>query len=177
MKVPYKPIYLPRGPKKYKYIIIHDMNCHENLAAKYKVDGEQFQTNSARSTLYRDDKYYELPFHYVCEKIKDDFQTVVARPLQYSCESEYPDLNKLYSRFGIHIGIMGNFNIIGTEPRMLQQICYRAITPLMKIYGIMKSNIYLHGELSTDNLDCPGYNFTKQKLFAYIGPFLITQTS
>lgn len=177
MKVPYKPVFLTRGPKRYKYVVIHDMNCQMHLLNKFKIDNDQFQTNDSRAELYKNKKYYELPYHYVCEKIKDDYQTIVARPLQFSCETEYPDLDKLYGRFGVHICVMGNFNIIGTEPRLLQQICYRALTPVMKIYGIMKSNVYLHGELSSENIDCPGYNFTKQKLMAYISPFLISQIS
>lgn len=177
MKVPFKPVYLPKGPKRYHYIIIHDCNCMAERFPEFKIDNVQFQTNRLRGRIFQDKKLFELPYHFVCEKVIDDWQTIVGRPLQYSCEDVYTDLDKNFSRFGIHICIMGNFNYMASETRMYQQICYRALTPVMKQYRIPKGNIFLHGELNPQKLDCPGFNFSKQHLKAYIQPFLIAQSS
>ena len=177
MKIPFKPIYLPKGPRRYRYIILHDTNCMCQEFNDFKNDGMKFQTNLLRERMRQKNKWFELPFHFVCEKIMDDYHTVVARPTQYSCEDCYPNMDSLFRRFGIHICIMGNFNIMVGDTRMYQQICYRAITPVMKQYRIPKSNILLHGEVEPTKLDCPGFNFSKQHLKAYLLPFMVAQHS
>lgn len=177
MKVPYKPMYLPKGPNKYRYIVIHDCNCQCKLMHRFKIDNVVAQTNEMRSILRQEKNYYELPFHFVCEKIKEDYETLVARPLQYSCEREYPDIDSKFAKRSIHICVMGNFNVMSEDSRMYQQICYRAITPLMKQYRIPRGSIYLHGELSKDNIDCPGFSFSKQKLLGYMSTFMIAQAN
>lgn len=177
MKVPFRPVYLPKGPRRYRYIILHDTNCMCHRFNDFKIDGSTFQTNKLRGRVYQDKKLFELPYHFVCEKVLDDYQTIVARPTQYSCEDAYLGLDKNFSRLGIHICIMGNYNYVAEDVRMYQQLCYRAITPIMKQYRIPKGNIYLHGELDPKHLDCPGYHFSKQHLKAYIQPFLIAQFS
>lgn len=177
MKIPFKPVYLPKGPKRYHYIVIHDTNCMCSKFNDFRIDNQMFQSNKLRQRLLQDKKWFELPYHFVCEKIIDDYQTIVARPIQFSCEDAYTDLDKKFARYGIHICIMGNFNTIVGDTRMYQQICYRAISPLMRQYRIPKGNIFLHGELNPKQLDCPGFNFSKEHLKAYIQPFLIMQTS
>ena len=177
MQVPFKPVYLPRGPRRYHYIVLHDTNCMCKAFNDFKVDRVQYQTNRLRERLRQDRKLFELPFHYVCEKVMDDYMTSVARPVQYSCEDVFQDLDYKFSRYAIHICVMGNFNTITGTTRMYQQLCYRAIAPVMKTYRIPKANIFLHGELNSQSLDCPGFNFSKQHLLAYLPPFLITQTS
>jgi len=177
MKIPYKPIYLSKGPKRYYYIIIHDVNCMTSKFNDFKVDSTMPQVNLLRARLRQEKKWFELPYHFVCEKVKDDFETITGRPLQYSCEECYPNMDKKYSRFGIHVCVMGNFNYMVGEPRMYQQLCYRAISPVMKRYRIPKSNIYLHAEVEPSQLDCPGFHFSKNHLKAYIQPFLIMQNA
>lgn len=176
MKIPFKPVYLPKGPRRYRYIILHDTNCMCSEFNDFKIDTNLFQSNHLRYRMRQRKKWFELPFHFVCEKIIDDYQTVVARPTQYSCEDCYPEMDRLFSRFGIHICIMGNFNVVSEDPRMYQQICYRAITPVMKQYRIPKSNILLHCDVESSELQCPGFNFNKSHLKAYIQPFLIAQS-
>ena len=175
MKVAFKPVYLPRAPKRFRYIVLHDTNCMCAEFNEFKVDRSVFQTNQLRERMRQKNKWYELPFHFVCERILDDYQTIVARPTQYSCEDCYPGMDKLYSRFGIHICIMGNFNVLTGEPRMYQQLCYRAVSPVMRQYRIPRGNIFLHCEVQPDQIQCPGFNFSKDHLKAYIQPFLIAQ--
>ena len=177
MKVPFKPVHLPIGPRRYHYIVIHDTNCMCEKFNDFRIDNTAFQTNKLRYRIYQMKKFFELPYHFVCERILDDYQTIAGRPLKYSCEDCYPGMDKNFSRFGIHICIMGNYNYTAGDARMYQQICYRALTPVMKQYRIPKSRIFLHGEIDPKHLDCPGFNFSKQYLKAYIQPFLISQPS
>lgn len=173
MKIQYKPIYLPRAPKRYRYIVIHDVNCMCEKFNDFRNDTSIFQTNKLRARLRQDKKWFELPYHFVCEKINDDFETISARPIHYSCEDCYPNMDKLYSRFGIHICVMGNFNVMVGDTRMYQQMCYRAITPMMKTFRIYKSNIVLHGEIEPSEIQCPGFNFNLSHLKSCISPYLI----
>ena len=177
MKVPYKQVYLPRGPRRYRYIVLHDTNCMCHKFNDFKNDTTHFQTNKLRYRIRQERKWYELPYHFVCEKILDDYETVTGRPLKYSCEDCYPDLPSNFARLAVHICVMGNFNVMVGDTRMYQQICYRAITPVMSLYRIPKGNIYLHGELNPGQLDCPGFNFNKNHLKAYIQPILVSQPS
>ena len=176
MKVPFKPVYLPRGPRRYKYIILHDTNCKCSEFNDFKLDRAQFQTNLLRERLRQKNKWFELPYHFVTEKVIDDYQTIVGRPLQYSCQDCYPNMDRIFSRYGIHICVMGNFNLMIGDTRMYQQLCYRALTPVMKQYRIPKGNIYFHGEVENGCIDCPGFNFSKNHLKAYIQPFMISQS-
>lgn len=173
MKIPYKPGHLPKGPRRYTSIVLHDSMCQADFNGNFRLDVPSSQVNVVRSELRKEKKYFELPYHFVCEKLKDDYETVIARPLQYSCEDGYPELDSLYSRYAIHICIMGNFNMMTDDSRMYQQICYRAITPMMRVYHIRRNNIFLHGELTSEHVDCPGLNFQKSKLMAYIEKFNI----
>lgn len=168
MKIKYTPSKLPIGPKRYTSIIIHDSVCKFLFHGKLNIDTPTSQVNIARSELKAEKNYYELPYHFVCEKTMSDFETIVARPLQYSCQNEYPDLDIKYSRLGIHVCVMGNFNMLVDESRMYQQVCYRVIAPMMKLYHIPRGNIFMHGELSTEVMDCPGLNFDKHKLLAFL---------
>lgn len=173
MRVPYKPALLSKGPKRYKYIILHDINCMGKNNNEFKVDRTLAQTGKLRSRFKVEKKYDELPYHFVCEKVGDDYETIVGRPLQFSCE--YSDINYSFGHFAVHILVMGNFNIIDAETRMYQQICYRAISPMIRFFRIQRSNVLLHGELSTEQLDCPGFNFDKNQLKAFLQPFTIVQ--
>ena len=175
MKLPYKPTHLSKGPKRYTSIVIHDASCQYQFGNNLIIDSKESQVNTARSELRVEKKYFELPYHFVCEKMKDDYETVIARPLQYSCEDAYSDLDSMYARYAIHICVMGNYNMLTDESRMYQQLCYRAITPMMRIYRIRRGNIFLHGELSSDHMDCPGLNFQKSRLLAYISRYNLVQ--
>lgn len=173
MRVPYKPVMLTKGPFRYKYIIIHDINCIGKNNSEFKVDRNFAQIGKLRSRLKIEKKYDELPYHYVCEKVGDDYETFASRPLQFSCE--FPDINYSYTHFAVHILVMGNFNILAGETRMYQQMCYRVISPMIRFFKIPRNNIILHGEISRDQLDCPGFNFDKHQLKSFLTPFIIMQ--
>lgn len=172
MKVQYRPVELKVAPKKYKYIILHDTSCQAPDTNQYQIDASGSQVNSLRSYLWSFNKIKELPYHFVCEKIKDDYETIVGRPLQFSCHEEYDDLDYSYSYFSIHVCIMGNFNVMAEDNRLYDQICYRVLSPMMRIYSIPRTNIFLHGELSSKHIDCPGFNFQKTRLMSLLQKFV-----
>lgn len=168
----YTPTALEKAPKRYRYIVLHDTNCQWKNYNTYKVDSKSFQTGSMKGRCRSDKHIYDVPYHFICEKIGDNYQTVLGRPLQYSCERSYPDMDNRYAKFSIHVCIMGNYNIMAHQVKMYEQLCYRVLCPMMRDYRIAKSKIFLHGELSKEHLDCPGFGFNKQIMFAYMTKYL-----
>lgn len=169
----YQPLYLTKAPRRFRFIIIHDTNCQWQKNNIYKIDNNLFQAGPMRARFKLEKRWWESPYHFICEKIGENYQTILGKPLQYSSENEFPDLDNTYSRFGIHVCVMGNYNIMAHKPKMYEQLCYRVIAPMLRQYRIPKSNIFLHGELSKEHMDCPGLGFSKQALLAYLARFLM----
>ena len=169
----YIPSLLERAPKRYKYIIIHDTSCQNDTNGMFKIDKKMFQTGAMRSRFRSIKNYYDMPYHFVCERIGQNYQTVVGRPLQYSCYKAYPDIDRHYAQNAIHICLMGDYNVLSHSIKLYQQLAYRVICPMMKTFKINRSRVYLHGELSKKHSDCPGFNFNKNLLLAYMSKFLM----
>lgn len=166
---------LGRAPRRFKFIIIHDTNCHWKDYQPFKVDRNLFQSGPMRARFKIIKNFNEMPYHFVCEKIGENYQTFLGRPLQYSCEHEYPDMDDNYSKYGIHICVMGNYNIMACTEKLYQQLSYRVICPMMRTFRIRKSNIYLHADVTknSDYNDCPGFNFRKDLLFGFMNKYLM----
>jgi hypothetical protein len=164
---------LSRAPRRFKNIIIHDTNCQWKDYQPFKIDRNVYQSGPMRARFKTFKNFNEMPYHFVCEKIGENYQTFLGRPLQYSCEKEYSDMDALYSRYGIHICIMGNYNTMCVIDKLYQQISYRVICPMMRVYRIPKSNIYLHSDVTNnpDYNDCPGFNFRKDLLMMYMNKY------
>ena len=81
--------------------------------------------------------------------------------------------NEFFQNMNMDTSVMGNYNIMAHKPKMYEQLCYRVIAPMLRQYRIPKSNIFLHGELSKEHMDCPGLGFSKQALLAYLARFLM----
>jgi len=167
----FMPTRLFKAPRRFKYMIIHDTSCQWENSNIFSIDKRMFQTSPMRARFRSIKKYYELPYHFICEKIGENYQTLVGRPLQYSCFLEFPDIDRHFSEYSIHICLMGNYNILSHTAKMYEQLAYRVICPMMKTYRINRSRIFLHGELSKQHSDCPGFHFSKQALFAYMAKY------
>lgn len=172
MKVPYKPIYLPKlVSKRFKYIIIHDTKCQFDGFDKSKIDDNKVDVNDLRSYSWAFDDLHELNYHFFCEKVREDYETFVCRPLNYHCE--YDDIPKLFRR-SIHICVNGNYDFSTIDDRMYHQVCYRAIAPWITLYGISLKNIFLHSEVSKDSdIGCPGSGFNKNKLISTLQRYVL----
>jgi hypothetical protein len=164
---------LIQAPRRFKFIIIHDTNCQLKEYQQFKIDKNTFQSGPLRARFKITKSYNDVPYHFVCEKIGENYQTFLGRPLQYSCEKEYPDIDSTYSRYAVHICLMGNYNNMACPTNLYQQLAYRVICPMMKVYRIHKSRIFLHAEVTknSDFNDCPGFNFRKDALFAFMNKF------
>ena len=168
----YTPSMLERGPRRYYYIIIHDTSCQWPNYDMYKIDKNTFQAGPMRARFKAEMHWYETPYHFICERIGQNYQTVLGRPLQYASFDAFPDINRGICEHSIHVCLMCNYNVLGQTSQLYQQLCYRVLCPMMKAYRISRKRIFLHGELSDEHPDCPVYRFSKSAMYAYMAKYL-----
>lgn len=171
LKVQYRPISLPRIKRKYKYIVIHDTSCMYPHLDFTKVDDGKPRISALRAYSLIFDKKYDLNYHYLCQYIKNDWESFVARPLYRLCT--YPDMSDIYQN-AIHVCQFGDFNIINGQQRMYHQMCYRVLAPMMFWFGIKIGNIVLHSQVSNNkDLKCPGTMFDFTKLIDILHVYIL----
>jgi len=166
MKVPYKPINLKKFTSRPRYIIIHDSNCRFYDLPNYKIDDNKSIVNKMRSDYFVLYNESDLPFHFVLDKIKDDYEILVGRPLRFYCVYEDIKTEFLYS---VHVGICSDLSFQKPEQRMYECLCYKILSPIMIRMGIPFKNVYLHKDvtMNPDKINCPG-SFFKKEIFLSI---------
>ena len=154
MKLPFRRPFLKVRHVLVRYIIFHHTYC------LYRASGAVID-NSIYQLPYLVGNVMEkadpdINFHFIVEKIKDDYQSFVCRPMATLCD--WPDIDPDINKRAIHIALMGNYDLKIPEKRMYEVLCYRLVAPLMKIFNIYQdSHLYFHNELSTDKTCvCPG---------------------
>ena len=171
MIVPYRPVTLKKSTRKFRYIIIHDSSCRFSNLGFAKVDGKKSSISKMRGYNWVFNGEFELPYHFVCERIGKDFETLMATPFSYRCI--YDDIPFEFEA-SIHIAIAGDYSIIQPNQRAYQQIGYRSMASIMRWFSIPFGHIFFHHEISTDkSLKCPGPLFDKSRLMAAIKPMIL----
>jgi len=167
MQIPYKPTFLPKAIKKFRYIIIHDFTCQFGSLDKARVDQKtKVTTQGTRVYNWLFKNEFELPYHFICEQLQGDYETILARPFCYFCE--YDDIPEQYLP-SIHIAIAGNYNFINIKQRAYQQLAYRSISSILRWFQFGSPQVLLHREISTNkDLKCPGDGFKKDKMLSAI---------
>ena len=171
MRLPFRPKLLPTIRKRFRYIILHDATCQFEGITELMHDTQKYQIGKMKSSNFILNAEFELPYHFVVDKIMDDYETIVARPLFARCE--YDDIRPPYEH-SIHIGTVGDFHGENPGERYYQQIAYRIVIPMMKTFRIPPSNILLHHEISESEESCPGPYFRKELLMAYVKSWKVT---
>jgi hypothetical protein len=148
-----------------RYIIIH--HTHEdNVPDNFKFDTSTFQTSDLRQIKYNLNKDPIIKYHYVIEKIKQDFFPIVTQPILTKCE--WPDIDETYQN-GIHIGIMGNYDFDIPMTRLYTVLGFNLLFPLMRLFKLKEDRILFHRDVSLDeNVTCPGemMDIVKVRMFA-----------
>lgn len=171
MIVPYKPVYFKKTTRKFNYIIIHDLSCRFSNLGIAKVDTKKSSSSHLRSYNWIFNDEFDLPYHFLCERIGLDFETIMCTPFCYKCI--YDDIPSEYEA-AIHIAIAGNFSTIQPDQRAYKQIGYRAMASIMRWFSMPFGHIFLHREVSTNkDLKCPGEFFDKSKFMAEIKPMVL----
>lgn len=167
MKVPIKPKMLTKFKLGWKYVILHDVSCNFEGLGEFYTDNVKAQINRLRTADYIMNGQNDINFHYLIERLDEDYEVVIGRPLSAMCE--YDDIPDNINRTAVHVGMMGNFNYKIPGNRFYQQMAYKIISPLVQQYHIQRDRILLHDEVSIkEDLECPGKLFDKQKLLAMV---------
>jgi len=141
------------------------VNCGFAGLTNFYIDTVKFQTNELRTTDFVLNDRPDLNFHYVVEKIQDDWQAVVGRPISAKCE--YDDIPSTISETALHVAMMGNYNFMISDLRAVKQLAYKVITPMMQLFNINRDRIYFHNELAPDS-GCPGKLLDKDLILAQV---------
>lgn len=170
MKIPLKPSLLKIRRESVKHIIIHHTaEIYDNPESR--IDNPKYQLPGLFKGVL-EKKQADINYHYVIEKIKEDFVPLVCRPFPYLCDFEdiVPNINKR----SIHIAFLGNFDFKIPEKREYEILAYRLLNPMLKMFGLSTSKVKLHNEVSNiKDLTCPGIFFNKEVMIAMIRRFLV----
>lgn len=170
MKLTFNQSLLKVRHTKIKYIIIHQTTCQYEIPDT-KIDNGKFQISGLINNAL-EKKEPDLNFHFVIDKIKDDYQIIVCRPFVSLCD--YDDIDTEINRSALHIGLMGNYDFKIPDQRLYEVLCYRLLNPLMKQFIINPNFIHTHEEISKNkDLSCPGTFINKEKIISMIRRFVV----
>lgn len=170
MKLPFKPSLLKTRHTKPIWLVIHHTVCqYANTASA--IDSPKYQYGDIVNNAIAS-KQPELNYHYVIDKIKEDYQVITARPFVFECD--YPDIPEFKNKKALHVAFMGNYDLKIPEARLYEVAAYKVITPLMKIFSISPNKLVTHAEISDDeDQSCPGDFFDMDRLITQARRFLV----
>jgi hypothetical protein len=165
-----RPSLLKVRRQSVKWIIIHhtaEMYLNPNI----KLDNPQYQMSNVFNGVL-ELKQGDVDYHYVVEKIKEDYVGIVTRPFPYLCE--WDDIPANINKRAIHIAVLGDMDFQIPPSRLYQILAYRLVNPMMKMFGLSPSRIKLHKDVSDDKeIYCPGEFFELDRLIAQVRRFVI----
>lgn len=136
-----------------KWIIIHHTaEMYDNPLAR--IDNAKYQMPGIFQGVL-EKKQGDVDYHYVIEKIKEDYVAIVTRPFPYLCE--WPDIDPNINNRALHIALLGNYDLKIPQKRMYDILSYRILNPMMKMFNLSPKRIKLHKDVSNDkDVYCPG---------------------
>lgn len=168
--IPFKISRLKVRHTPVKYIILHHTVC-QYPAPDSKIDNPKYQIPGIINGVL-ENKSADINFHYIVDKIKDDYQIITCRPFVTLCD--YPDIDPDMNKKSIHIGLMGSYSFKIPAKRCYEVLSYRLLSPLLKMYGLAPDKILYHNEISKnkDN-ECPGDFVDKSVVISMVRKFLL----
>ena len=169
-KILLRPSLLTIRRQSPKWIIIHHTaEMYENPEAR--IDNSKYQLPGIFNGVL-ELKQGDVNYHYVIEKIKEDYVATVMRPFPYLCE--WPDIPDDINKRSIHVSLLGDLDFQIPPLRAYQILAYRVVNPMLKLFGMSVNKIKLHKEVSTDSeVYCPGEFFDKDRLIAQVRRYVI----
>jgi hypothetical protein len=118
-------------------------------------DGETVSWQAIRKYHTETQGWSDIGYHYGVELVNDEHEVLVGRPEHLAAAAvKENDMNRL----GIHVCLVGNFDIAPPSEAMLQVAVGRILRPLMVRYGIAADGIVGH-HLYAPYKSCPGTQF------------------
>jgi len=170
MIIPFKISQLEVRHTKVKYIIIHHTAC-QYTNPDTKVDNMKFQMTGISSGVL-EKKEPDINYHYIIDKIKEDFHVISCRPFVTLCD--FPDINQDMNRKSIHVAMMGSYDFKIPHKRLIEVLAYRLLNPFLKIYSINPERILFHSDVSNNKDEtCPGLFADKTIITSMTRRFLL----
>jgi len=170
MRLPIKQARLKIRRTRAKYIVIHHTVC-QYPAPGSKIDNPKFQISDLIGNVL-EKKQADLNYHFIMDRIVEDYQVIVCRPFVTICE--YPDISNDINDGALHAALMGSYDFKIPDNRMYEILAYRLLNPLLKFFQISLNRIYLHRDISKNKEEtCPGLFFNKEKMISMIRRFVI----
>lgn len=169
-KIPLRPSLLKIRRQTVRWIILHHTaEIYDNPEAR--IDSSAYQLPALFKGV-AEKKQADVKYHYVVEKVKDEYVAFTIRPFTYLCE--WADIPVNINNRAIHVALLGNYDFKIPEPRLYNILAFRVINPLLKLYGLAPSRIKLHREVSTNkNLSCPGDFINKNIIISMVRRYVI----
>jgi hypothetical protein len=140
-------------------------------AESSRIDNPKFQMPGIVKGVH-EQKTGDINYHYIIDKIKEDYWPIVTRPIAYECE--WPDISNDINKRAIHIAVMGSYDVKIPITRLYEVLAFRLLNPMLKLFNIAPNKIKLHRDVSSDeDLSCPGDFFDHGKLITLVRRFVI----
>jgi len=169
MKILLRPSLLKVRRKPVQWIIIHHTSeLYPQPAAR--IDNAKFQSHELFKGVL-EQKDGDINYHYVVEKIKEDYYPVVTRPIVYLCD--WDDIDPNINNRAIHIALLGNYDFVVPEIRLYEVLAFRLLNPFLKLFGLSPKRIRLHRDVSKNDISCPGEFVEMARIEALVRRFVI----
>jgi len=123
-------------------------------APSARIDNPKFQLPAIMNNVL-EQKTPDINYHYVIEKVKDDYHVFGCRPFVTICD--FDDIDTNTNKFAIHVALLGSYDFKVPEKRLYEVMCYKLLNSLLKVFGLNPSRVKLHSEVSSNKeLTCPG---------------------
>ena len=168
MKIPLKPSLL-KIRRRTKWIVLHHTaEQYDNPSSR--IDNPKYQMPGIFKGVL-EKKQGDVNYHYVVDKIGEDYIPVVCRPISYLCEWDdiYPDINNA----AVHVALMGSYSFKIPEKRCYEVLAFRLLNPLIKIFGLAPARIKFHSQVTDADTDCPGEFVDREVVEAMVRRFVI----
>ena len=170
MKIPFKPSLMDIRRQSVKWIIVHHTAELYDLP-NAMIDNAKFQWPAlAKGVLMK--KQADINYHYIIDKIGEDYMPIACRPMSFLCE--WDDIDTNINNRAMHVALLGSYDFKIPEPRCYQILAYKLLTPMLKLFNIPPSKIKLHRDVSSNkDLSCPGDFIDEAIIIANVRRFVI----
>ncbi|MCK5605153.1 N-acetylmuramoyl-L-alanine amidase [Candidatus Pacearchaeota archaeon] len=169
MRIPLRPSLLTIR-RRTRWIILHH-TAELYPAPESRIDNPKYQMPG----LYKgvlEKKQADVNYHFVIDKVKEEFEVFTARPFTYICE--WPDIPTNINNAALHVALMGSYDFKVPVKRCYEVLAYRLLNPLLKQYNIAPNRIKFHRDVSdNEDLTCPGYFIDEAIVISMVRRFVI----
>jgi N-acetylmuramoyl-L-alanine amidase len=170
MKIQFRPSLLKVRRQSVKWIVVHH-TIEMYPQPEAKIDNATFQLQALYNGVL-EDKSGDINYHYVIEKIREDYQAIVTRPFVYLCD--WPDIDVNINNRAIHVALLGSYDLKVPETRVLEVLAYKLLNPFLKMYHLAPNRIKFHRDISSNKeLTCPGDFMDYGKVIALTRRFVV----